>query len=61
MTKLRLNTKRHIHAARLREKREAKEARPDSTFAARHSDQMRKMLKGIDLDRYERLADGEVH
>lgn len=60
MTKQRTYTRRHLHAARLRAERTAKVREGDSSFRYRHDAEMRKMLKGIDLDRFEALADGRL-
>lgn len=57
MGKQRLNTRRHLHKVERRAREEAKVARgEESTFRYRHEAEMRKMLKGVDLDRYEALA-----
>lgn len=60
MSKVRLNTRKHLHARDRAAARERKEDRAvaDSGFMYRHTDQMRKMLKDVDPDRFERLADG---
>ncbi len=55
-----LNTRRKIHAAKQKALKDAAADRKveDTSFRYKHDEQMRKMLKGVDLDRYERLADG---
>ena len=58
--KTRLNTRKHLHAARLRALREAKAERVvnESSFRYAHEAEMRKMLKGVDLERYDFLSRG---
>ena len=56
MSKSRRNTKRLLHRARVVEEREHSEQKDVSW--GWHDAQMRKMLKGVDRDRYERLASG---
>lgn len=58
--KVRMNTRKHLHAARLRALREAKAERvvTESSFRYSHEAEMRKMLKGVDRDRYEFLSRG---
>ena len=59
MRKQRLNTRKHLHAAERHAQAERKAERgEESSFRYRHEAEMRKMLKGIDLERYEALAGG---
>lgn len=55
-----MNTRKKLHRAAERRAREAKSEKRviDSSFMYRHTQEMRKMLKGVDLDRFERLAGG---
>jgi hypothetical protein len=54
--KIRLNTRKHLHAARLRKAADAKAERIEAdTQYRRESDaEMRKMLKGVDLGLIDR-------
>lgn len=59
MGKQRLNTTRHRARAARHEREQAKAEQPEDTgFRYRHDESMRKMLKGVDLDGYLRLAGG---
>ena len=51
-------TKKQLHARRVRAEKDAKADRPevDNSFRRRHDDEMRKMLNGVDHDRFEQLA-----
>ena len=59
MGKQRLNTTRHRARAARHEKDMRKAEQPEDTgFRYRHDESMRKMLKGVDVERYLRLAGG---
>jgi len=61
MAKGKRNTRRGLHRIARREREERKAERgEDSNFRYRHDAGMRKMLQGVDPDRFERLADGRV-
>lgn len=58
--KVRINTRRHLHAAALRVTMLRKEdmGANDTGFRYQHDDQMRKQLRGVSLARFEALAGG---
>jgi len=59
VAKVRLNTRRHLHRAERHARELAKAERgEESNFRYRHDAEMKKMLRGVDLDRYEALAGG---
>lgn len=51
-------TKKNLAKARRARTIEQLNTFPDLSFMYRHTAEMRKMLKGVDLDRFERLAGG---
>jgi hypothetical protein len=55
-----VNTRKKLHRAAQRRAADAKSERRviDNSFMYKHTQEMRKMLKGVDLDRFERLAGG---
>jgi hypothetical protein len=57
VSKRRENTRRHLHRIERAAADAAKVERSnDSGFRYRHDAEMKKMLKGVDLDRYEQLC-----
>lgn len=58
MGKTRLHTKRHLKRAARHEAEERKSETQATSgrFAYKHTAEMRKMLRGVDLDRFEALG-----
>ena len=54
--KTKTHTRRQLHRAARRRALEQKQVSADATFMYKHTAEMRKMLKGVDLDRFEALA-----
>lgn len=55
--KVRLNTRRHLHRAERHERDMRKDERgEDDGFRYRHDAEIRKMLRGVDIGRFETLA-----
>lgn len=52
MSKTKRFTRKQLHRLVLRRRQEAKADRPDTTFRREHDAEMRKMLKGVDLERW---------
>lgn len=58
MTKDKRYTKKQLHRRKQRAAKDAVAVRLDESFRYKHDDSMRKMMKGVDIDRYLRLAGG---